>query len=65
MPLKPESFESLGDFHTTPKMDDLKPISHKQFNKFMKGKGFKGRKDYKLRGQLANFGFKPWSKREC
>ena len=27
-------------------MGDLKPISHKQFNEFIKGKGFKGRNDY-------------------
>ena len=24
-------------------MDELKPISHKEFNEFIKGKGFKGR----------------------
>ena len=30
-------------------MGDLKPISHKQFNEFIKGKGFKGRNDYKLK----------------
>ena len=27
-------------------MDELKPISHKEFNESMKGKRFKGRKDY-------------------
>ena len=42
-------FESVGDFHPTPKMDDLKPITHKEFHEFIKGKGFKGRKDYTLR----------------
>ena len=48
--LQPQtSFESLGDFHPTPKMDDLKPISHKEFIEFMKGKSFKGRNDYALR----------------
>ena len=31
------------------KMGDLKPISHKQFNEFIKGKEFKGRNDYKLK----------------
>ena len=41
MSSEPESFESLGDFYPTPKMDDLKPISHKEFNEFIKGKGFK------------------------
>ena len=63
MSLEPESFESLGDFHPTPKMDDLKPISHKEFNEFMKGKRFKGRKDYALRELEAKFGFKPLVKR--
>ena len=41
------------------KMDHLKPISHKEFNKFIKGKGFKGRKDYTLKDLKAKFGFKP------
>ena len=40
-------------------MGDLKPISHKQFNEFIKGKGFKGRNDYKLKKLKAKFGFKP------
>ena len=40
-------------------MGDLKPISHKQFNEFIKGKGFKGRNDYKLIELKAKFGFKP------
>ena len=40
-------------------MGDLKPISHKQFNKFIKGKGFKGRNDYILKDLKAIFGFKP------
>ena len=52
-------FESLGDLHLTPKMDDLKPISHKKFNEFIKGSGFKGRKDYVSRNLKAKFGFKP------
>ena len=43
-----KSFESLEDFHPTPKMDDLKPISHKEFNEFIKGKGFKGRKEVRI-----------------
>ena len=59
MSSEPESFESLWDFHPTPKMNDLKPISHKEFNEFMNGKGFKGRKDYTLRDLKAKFGFKP------
>ena len=40
------------------KMGDLKPISHKQFNEFIKGKGFKGRNDYEWKGLKAKFGFK-------
>ena len=39
-------------------MGDLRPISHKQFNEFRKGKGFKGRNDYKLKDLKAKFGFK-------
>ena len=57
--LEPEPFGSLGDFHPIPKMDDLKPISHKRFNTFIKGKGFKGRNDYMLKDLKAMFGFKP------
>ena len=37
-------------------MGDLKPISHKQFNEFIKGKGFKGRNEYKLKDLKAKFG---------
>ena len=60
-----EPFESLGDFHPTLKMDDLKLISHKGFNEFMKGKGFKGRKDYILRDLKGKFYFKPLIKRRA
>ena len=38
---------------------DLMPIAHKEFNEFIKGKGFKGRNNYKLRDLKAMFGFKP------
>ena len=38
---------------------DLKPISHKEFNEFIKGKDFKGRNNYKLADLKAMFGFKP------
>ena len=38
---------------------DLKPISRKEFNEFIKGKGFKGRNEYKLKDLKAKFGFKP------
>ena len=38
---------------------DLTPITHKEFNEFIKGKGFKGRNNYKLVDLKAMFGFKP------
>ena len=38
---------------------DLRPITHKEFNEFIKGKGFKGQNNYKLRDLKAMFGFKP------
>ena len=38
---------------------DLTPITHKEFNEFIKGKGFKGKNNYKLRDLKAMFGFKP------
>ena len=41
------------------KMENLKPISHKKFNEFIKGKGFKGRNEYSLEDLKAKFGFKP------
>ena len=41
------------------KMENLKPISHKEFNEFIKGKGFKRRNEYKLKELKAKFGFKP------
>ena len=40
-------------------MDDLKPITHKEFNELIKGKGFKGRHNYKLKELKVMFGFKP------
>ena len=40
-------------------LGDLTPIRHKEFNEFIKGKGFKGRNNYKLRDLKAMFGFKP------
>ena len=30
-------------------MDNLKPITHKEFNEFIKGKGFRGKNNYKLK----------------
>ena len=38
---------------------ELIPISHKDFNEFINGKGFVGRNNYKLRELKAMFGFKP------
>ena len=38
---------------------DLMPITHKEFNEFIKGNGFKGRNNYKLKDLKAMFGFKP------
>ena len=38
---------------------DLTPITHKEFNEFIKGKDFKGRNNYKLKDLKAMFGFKP------
>ena len=37
---------------------DLTPIRYKEFNKFIKGKGFKGRNNYKLADLKAMFGCK-------
>ena len=37
----------------------LRPVSHKEFNEFIKGKGLKGRNEYKLKNLKAKFGFKP------
>ena len=37
----------------------LCPITHKEFNEFIKGKGFKGRNNYKLKDLKAMFGSKP------
>ena len=38
---------------------ELVPIIHKEFNEFIKGKGFTGRNNYKLKDLKAMFGFKP------
>ena len=46
-------------------MDNLKTISHQEFNEVMKSKGFKGRKDHTLRDLKAKFGFKPLAKRRA
>ena len=39
----------------------LWPIAHKEFNEFIKGRGFKGRNNYSLKDLKAMFGFKPIS----
>ena len=41
-----------------PAAPGLHPIRHKEFNEFIKGKGFKGRNNYKLKDLKAMFGFK-------
>ena len=40
-------------------MGTIKPISHKELNQFIKGKGFKGKNNYKFKELKAEFGFKP------
>ena len=37
---------------------ELVPITHKEFNEFIKEKGFTGRNNYKLKDLKAMFGFK-------
>ena len=54
--------KTIDDKELTPKGPDalgLHPITHKEFNEFIKGKGFKGRNNYKLRELKAMFGFRP------
>ena len=38
---------------------ELVPITHKEFNEFIKGKGFTGRNNHKLKDLKVMFGFKP------
>ena len=42
-----------------PAAPGLRPITHKEFNEFIKGKGFTGRNNYKLKDLKVMFGFKP------
>ena len=42
-----------------PAAPGLRLITHKEFNEFIKGKGFTGRNNYKLKDLKAMFGFKP------
>ena len=43
--------------------EELKPISHKDFNEFIKGRGFANRNYYKLEDLKAMFGFKSLKER--
>ena len=54
--------KTIDDQELTPKGPEgpgLRPITQKEFNEFIKGKGFKGRNNYKLRELKAMFGFRP------
>ena len=42
-----------------PAAPGLRSITHKEFNEFIKGKGFTGKNNYKLADLKAMFGFKP------
>ena len=42
-----------------PALPGLHPITHKEFNEFIKGNGFTGRNNYKLKDLKVMFGFKP------
>ena len=44
---------------SAPAAPGLCPITHKEFNELIKGKGFTGRNNYKLKDLKAMFGFKP------
>ena len=43
-----------------PATPGLHPITHKEFNEFIKGKGFTGRNNYKLKDLKAMFGYKTY-----
>ena len=49
----------MNKFEKTIDDKELTPITHKEFNEFIKGKGFKGRNNYKLRELKAMFRFRP------
>ena len=62
---KPENDKPLIPMEPTTQgmsSQELIPISHKDFNKFIKGRGFVGRNNYRLRELKAMFGFKPLTK---
>ena len=56
-----DKFEDISEIEFESKVNDkeLIPISHKEFNEFIKGKGVIGRNNYKLKDLKAMFGFKP------
>ena len=60
---KSEKDKELGEAGALAGPKPLIPISHKDFNEFIKGKGFVGRNNYKLKELKAMFGFKPLAKR--
>ena len=45
-----------------PTTSELRPISHTDFNEFVKGSGVKRRHDYNLTELKAMFGFRPMAK---
>ena len=47
---------SLNVFLTPYKIDESKLISHKEFDEFIKGTGFKGRNNYVLKDLKAKLG---------
>ena len=56
-----DKFEDISEIEFESKVNDkeLIPISHKEFNEFIKGKGVIGRNNYKLKDLKAMFGFRP------
>ena len=55
--LTPKGPSAPGLHPMAPEGLGLYPIRHKEFNEFIKEKGFKGRNNYKLRDLKAMFGF--------
>ena len=49
----------MNEFENKVETNELTPITHKEFNEFIKGKGVKERNDYKLKDLKAMFGFRP------
>ena len=52
-------FQEKDPMPKGPVAPGLRPITHKEFNEFIKGKGFTGRNNYKLKDLKEMFGFKP------